>query len=212
MAATKTYIMSEMAVRDCYQLMTRVIAPRPIAFVSTLDAEGRGNLAPFSFFMAGGGNPPSCVICPALDRHGQPKDTLRNIEATGEYVISIVTQAIVAAANETSWSYEPGVDEFDVAGLTRRASTLVAPPGVLESPINLECKAHQVVAHGDGALASRYVVGEILAGHVDTRVLTDGWPDPAKTGQVGRCGLSYYARASGENLFTLERPTGPKGR
>jgi flavin reductase (DIM6/NTAB) family NADH-FMN oxidoreductase RutF len=193
---------------DAYRLLTPVIAPRPIAFVSSLSADGRGNLAPFSYFTMGGANPPSCVICPVNDRHGQPKDTLRNVEATREYVINVCTRAFAEAMNQTSFPYEYGDDEFDRAGLTRLPSDLVAPPRVAESPIHLECRLYTLLRHGDGPLASNYLVGEILKVHVDDDLLTDGLPDNTKIEHVARLGADWFAHVTPAALFPLGRPRG----
>jgi len=198
--------LSTMRLRDVYGLTTRVIGPRPIAWVSTLDAEGRGNLAPFSYFMMGGSNPPSCVICPVRDRHGEQKDTIRNLMQTGEYVINIATFDLAEQVNQSSFAYAPGIDELDVTGLTRAPSKVVRPPRVAESPVHLECKVFRVVPHGDGKLASEYVIGEILWIHVDDAVMTDGHPDPAKLHLIGRLGGSDYTHVSAESLFSIDRP------
>ncbi len=188
--------------------MTRVVAPRPIAFVSSLAASGTGNLAPFSFFNIGGSNPPSCIICPVTSRDGVNKDTLHNIEETGEYTINIVTFAMAEAMNQTSFTYPRGVDEFDKAGFTRVPSTKVKPPRVGESPVSLECRLHKVVKHGEGPLSSNYVIGEIVLFHCDDAVLTDGMPDNAKIDAIGRLGEDYYTRTHAAALFRLGRPTG----
>jgi flavin reductase (DIM6/NTAB) family NADH-FMN oxidoreductase RutF len=203
------YQMNELEIRDRYLLLNRLVAPRPIALVSSLDAHGRGNLAPFSFFNLGGANPPSAVFCPLNDRHGEAKDTLRNVRATEEYVISIVTREMAEKVNQASWTYARGVDEFDQAGLTRVDSRIVAPPRVKESPVAMECRLFRVVEHGEGALASAYVIGEIVHIHVDDAVLTDGMPDPLKLDQVGRCGADWYSRVTAETMFELGRPEGP---
>lgn len=194
---------------EAYRLLTPVIAPRPIALVSSLSPDGRGNLAPFSYFTMGGSNPPSCVICPVNDRDGDPKDTLRNVEATREYVINVCTRAFAEAMNQSSYPYEYGDDEFDRAGLTRLPSDLVAPPRVAESPIHLECRLHTLLPHGDGPLASNYLIGEILKVHVDDALLTDGLPDNRKIEHVARLGGEWFARITPEALFSLGRP--PRG-
>jgi len=203
------YQMNDLAIRDRYLLLNRLVTPRPIALVSALDAEGRGNLAPFSFFSLGGANPPSAVFCTLNDRHGAPKDTLLNVRETGEYVINVVTRTMAEKMNQASWAYERGVDEFDRSGLTRSPGLAVKAPRVAESPVAMECRLFQVVEHGEGALASSYVIGEIVHVHVDDAVLTDGMPDQVKLNQVGRCGADYYTHVTGSSLFELSRPEGP---
>jgi flavin reductase (DIM6/NTAB) family NADH-FMN oxidoreductase RutF len=201
--------LEQLGIPEAYALITRVVAPRPIAFVSTLNSEGYGNLAPFSYFMMGGSNPPSCIFCPINNRQGDHKDTLRNIEQTGEYVINICVRSMAEQVNQTSFTYPYGVDEFDRAGLTRVRSERVKPPRVGESPVHLECKLHRVLHHGSGALASNYVVGEILLVHVAEELLTDGMPDNGKLDHIARLGQDYYAHITPGALFELPRPTEP---
>lgn len=203
------YPMTDLDIRETYLLLNRLVAPRPIALVSSLDAQGRGNLAPFSFFSLGGANPPSAVFCPLNDRHGKAKDTLLNIRETGEYVINVVTRAMAEKVNQASWGYERGVDEFDRSGLTRSPGLVVKAPRVVESPVAMECRLHQVVEHGQGALASSYIIGEIVQVHVVDAVLTEGMPDPVKLDQVGRCGADYYTHVTAGSMFELGRPEGP---
>jgi flavin reductase (DIM6/NTAB) family NADH-FMN oxidoreductase RutF len=206
----RRFDLQEASPREAYQLLTRVVAPRPIALVSTLSADGTGNLAPFSFFMQGGSNPPSCVICPVNNRHGEPKDTVRNIEATGEYVINVCTRELAEQMNRCSYDYEPSVDEFDVSGLTRADSVRVWPPRVAESPIALECRLHKVLRHGSGPMGSNYLVGEILLVHVREDLLdAEGLPDDERVGFIGRLGADLYTHAADGSLFELARPTRP---
>lgn len=205
----KEFQMSKMEPRERYQLMTRSVGPRPIAFVSSMSADGIGNLAPFSYFNIGGANPPSAIICPVKNRQAHIKDTLRNITATREYVINICTRDFAEKMNQASWDYPPGVDEFDAAGLTRVESRHVKPPRVGESPLHMEMRLFQIVEHGDGPLSSNYIIGEILAVHCDESLLTDGLPDNAKINHIGRLGQSWYASVDKNSLFQLERPDGP---
>lgn len=197
----------EVVVRS--RLITRLVAPRPIAFVSTLSAAGAGNLAPFSYFTGGGSNPPSLVFCCVNDRQGAPKHTLRNITERGEFVISVVSYAMAERMNITSFDYPYGVDEFDASGFTRRASVRVAPPGVAESPARIECRLHQIVEHGRGPSAGSYVIGEIVYATVDDAVCTDGLPDNTKLDQLARLGGDFYSHLTGDALFVMQRPTTP---
>ncbi|MCB1161244.1 MAG: flavin reductase family protein [Candidatus Krumholzibacteriia bacterium] len=192
--------------RDVYQLLTRVVGPRPIAFVSSLDPAGRGNLAPFSFFAMGGLNPPSLVFCPVNTRDGAVKDTVRNVETAGEFVVNVVTRAMAERMSQASWSYPPEVDEFDAAGFTRAPAVRVKPPRVAESPVAIECRLHRIVRHGEGPLASNYVIGEAVFVHVDESVLSPDGPDARKLDLIGRLGGDWYAHAAPEALFTLPRP------
>lgn len=188
--------------------LTPLIAPRPIALVSSLSADGVGNLAPFSFFAMGGQNPQSVAFCPVADRDGNPKDTLRNIRATGEFVINVVSRAMAERVNQASAPYPPQVDEFDAVGFTRVPSSVVRPPRVAESPAQLECRVFQVVPHGSGPQHGTWVIGEVLVLHVDDAVIgEDGLPDTAKVHPAARMGRQEWAHVTGENMFILARPT-----
>jgi len=189
------------------RLMTRVIAPRPIAFVSTLNAGGQGNLAPFSHFALGGHGPPSCVISPTHDRNGNAKHTLDNIRSTREYVINVSTRALAERINKASFEYPPDVDEFDVTGFTRAPSVRIKPPRVAESPINLECRLFTLVPHGTGPGSATYVIGEVLMVHVDEAVCVDGLPDERLVGLAARGGADRWAGMAYDAWFPLPRPT-----
>lgn len=194
---------------DRQRWLTPVIAPRPIALVSSLSASRIGNLAPFSFFAMGGGNPQSVAFCPIADRNGSPKDTLRNIRETGEFVINIVSYEMAERVNKASASYAYGEDEFDHTGFTRVASSIVAPPRVAESPASLECRVFQVVPHGSGPLHATWVIGEVLVLHIDDAMLgEDGLPDTLKINPAARMGRTEWAHVTAANTFILARPDG----
>lgn len=201
--------LAELGAIERSRLLTRCIAPRPIAFVSTVNAAGQGNLAPFSFFTAGGHSPVSCVFSVTRDRHGSGKHTLANIEATGEYVINVTTYALAERVNTASFEYPADVDEFDVAGFTRVPSARVRPPRVGESPIALECRVHTVVPHGSGPGSANYIIGEVLMIHADDRVCTDGIPDERLVGLAARAGADRWVRLRDDAFFPLPRPTAP---
>ena len=188
--------------------MNTLIAPRPIAFVSSVSAGGVGNLAPFSFFAMGGGNPQSIAFCPITDRHGNSKDTLRNVRETGEFVVNTVSRAMAERVNQASAAYPFEVDEFDVTGFTRVPSELVKPPRVAEAPAAFECRVFQIVPHGSGPFAANWVIGEVLLLHVDDAVMApDGFPDTAKVNPAARMGRQEWAEVSAANMFVLERPS-----
>src|SRR5579871_5913380 len=162
---------AEQPSRQVYKLMTGIIVPRPIALVSTVDRDGLANLAPFSFFCGVGAVPPTLLFCPALRSVGatdptRRKDTLRNVEETGEFVVNIVTDAIAAAANATAAEVEPEVDEFQLAGLTPLASAVVRPPRVAESPAHMECRLLKVIYTSDKPGGGVIVLGEIVRFHL----------------------------------------------
>lgn len=185
------------------------VSPRPIAFASTVDAEGRRNLAPFSFFNAFGSNPPMLAFGPnRRGKDGTVKHTYLNAEATREFVIATVSYAMVQQMNVASAEYAAGVDEFIKSGFTPAPARFVKPALVAESPFQMECKLHQVIDLGGKAGSGIMLIGEVLCFHAKEDVLTDGLPDPRKLDQVGRCGGAWYTRASGESLFRIAKPAG----
>jgi flavin reductase (DIM6/NTAB) family NADH-FMN oxidoreductase RutF len=201
-------LLTDLSPTERHRWLTPLIAPRPIAFVSSMSAAGVGNLAPFSFFAMGGQNPQSVAFCPIADRNGEPKDTLRNVRETGEFVINIVTRAMAERVNQASAPYPFAVDEFDVTGFTRVASELVRPPRVAESPASLECRVFQIVPHGSGPQHATWVIGEVLLLHVDDAFLAaDGLPDTGQIQPAARMGRAEWAFVSPEVMFELKRPT-----
>jgi flavin reductase (DIM6/NTAB) family NADH-FMN oxidoreductase RutF len=200
-------LMSDLQSHERHRWLTPVIAPRPIAFVSSLSASGVGNLAPFSFFAMGGQNPQSVAFCPVADRHGEPKDTLRNVRETGEFVINIVSRTMAERVNQASAPYAPEIDEFDVTAFTRVPSEMVRPPRVEEAPAALECRLFQVVPHGSGPSHGTWVIGEVLVLHVrDEYLAPDGFPDSGRINPAARLGRQEWAHVTPETMFTLVRP------
>ena len=197
---------TELSLADAHRLLLHCVAPRPIAFTSTISPEGIPNLAPFSYFMAGGANPPSVVISPLTDRTGNPKDTLRNIEATGEYVINVVTYAIREQMNYASAEFPYGVNEWQEAGFTAAPSVKVRPARVAESPLSIECRLQQVVRHGTEALSANYVIGEVVYFHVSKAIMPEGVIDATLVDYIARMGGDWYARADGGSMFEMGRP------
>jgi flavin reductase (DIM6/NTAB) family NADH-FMN oxidoreductase RutF len=199
--------------RQVYKLMTGIIVPRPIALVSTIDCHGLRNLAPFSFFTGVGSNPPTVLFCPTVraassfGAEGEPdfrKDTLRNVEETGEFVVNIVSEAIAAAANAASAEVPPEVDEFMLAGLTPVASESVRPPRVAESPAQMECKLLQVVYTNRAPGGGVVVLGEIVRFHVRANLFEDFRIDPAGLDAVGRMAGNTWVRT--RDRIELIRP------
>ncbi|MCG5055202.1 MAG: flavin reductase family protein [Myxococcales bacterium] len=198
---------STLPARDVYQLMIGLITPRPIAWISTLSAEGVPNLAPFSFFSGVGANPPTVVFSCVDRRDGTPKDTVRNLRVVPEFVVSAASFDQRVAVNETSAEFDYEVDEFAACGLTPVASEQVRPPRVGESRAHLECVVHQIVRVGDGPLAANLVIGRIVMVHADDAIVTaEGQIDAHKLDTIGRMGGASYARTT--ELFELPRPSG----
>lgn len=173
---------------EMYRFLISAVVPRPIAFVSTRSAEGGVNLAPFSYFNAISSVPPLVGIA-IVDRPGDEKDTLRNIRETGEFVVNLVAEPMLPAMARAAGEWPRGTNEFEVAGLTPAPSERVAPPGVLESPVQLECRLHREIALGNSFL----VVGEIVLARVRDDVMVEGRVDPEKLRPVGRLGGEYYS-------------------
>jgi flavin reductase (DIM6/NTAB) family NADH-FMN oxidoreductase RutF len=188
-----------------YHALVDVVTPRPIAWVTTVDGQGRVNLAPFSFFNAFGANPPVVVFSPTLRRNRGKKDTLRNLEVVGEFVLNAATEELARAINQTSTELPYGQSEAEYAGLTLEPSTKVRPPRVVQSPVHLECRVRQFVSIGDGPVAANLVIGEVLLIHIDEAVLDpDGRVDPRRLRTIARLGKDYYCRST--DVFEMERP------
>jgi len=195
----------QLSPRDIYMHMVRAITPRPIAWVSTQSSEGIPNLAPYSFFNGVSANPPSVVFSPVNRRDGSKKDTVLNVEATGQFVVNVVPHLLGEAMNQTAATYEPEVSEFAECGLTPIDSLRVDPPRLKESPIQMECELMQIVQVGEGPLAANLTIGRILLMHVDEAVLDDeGRIDPAKLDTIGRLGGASYSTT--RDRFDLDRP------
>ena len=187
-----------------YRLLAGAVVPRPIAFVSTLSAAGRRNLAPFSFFTVASVDPPVLCFSPLLKGNSAQKDTLRNIEETRQFVVNIVSESFVAPMNVTSSEVPPDVDEFLLSGLTPKPSQMVAPPGVAESHVQLECSLREVIRFGDHPHAGNLILGDILLMHIDDAVLSNGLIDRSKLAAVGRMAGQTYTRTT--DCFDLTRP------
>lgn len=181
--------------RDMHRLYLGFVQPRPIAWVSTAARDGSVNLAPFSFYNMVSANPPVVLFSPALNARGEPKDTLRNIRETGEFVIATVTEDNAAAMNHSSAEFPHGVSEFAMAGLTPLPATRVKPPRVKESPVNIECRCRQIVSLGHESGAGQVVFGDVLVVHIDDGMIgANGLIDPGKLRTVGRMGGHDYTR------------------
>lgn len=188
-----------------YFAMISCIAPRPIAWVSTVSPAGVANLAPFSFFTGITSDPPTLLFCPGNRADGSRKDTLRNIEATREFVVNVVPFSLAAQMNATSADYAPNISEFDACAIATAPSVCVKPPRVALSPIHIECGLRQVIEVGDGNI----VIGDIVLIDINDTVLDDkGRIDSAKLDLVGRMGGASYVRT--QDRFELPRSPAPK--
>ena len=194
-----------LSARDAYSWMISTILPRPIAWVSTIAADGRTNLAPFSFFQGVCAKPPTLMFVPVNTRDGTKKDTTRNIEAVPEFVVNLVPFALAEQMNASAAMLPYGESEFGKFGIASAASERVRPPRVAAAPVAFECTLDRIVHIGEGPLAANVIFGRILVAHVsDATIGADGRPDPGKLDLIARLGGEGYARTT--DRFALERP------
>jgi flavin reductase (DIM6/NTAB) family NADH-FMN oxidoreductase RutF len=187
--------------RERYFLLTSVVVPRPIAWVSTLDAEGTRNLAPYSYFNACSATPPIVHFTSTTSR-----DSLANVRATGEFVVNVVSEDLAPAMRVSSAALYSGEDEFEVAGLQTIPSRTVAPPRVAGAKVALECRLRQELEMGEGTM----VFGDVLHIHVERSVWREGRVDPTLLRPVGRLSAPYFSTVS--EVYSLDLPEDVKQR
>ena len=192
--------------RETYKLLIGCVVPRPIAWVSTIDLDGRRNLAPFSFFNGIGSNPPALSISiNYVDSRDQRKDTLRNISDTSEFVVNIVDEDLAQAMNATAANYPSGVDEFEIAGVMAAPSTTVRPARVADAPVSLECKLFTLVPVGEGPGSATVVIGVIQMIHVRSDIIDERHHiDITKLYPIARLAGAGYAYV--HDTFDMIRP------
>ncbi len=197
--------------RDFHQFLLGSVAPRPIAFASTLDENGVPNIAPYSFFNAFSSNPPILVFSSNRRvRDNTTKDTLHNVMTTKEVVINVVNYSIVRQMALAAVEFPKDVSEFTKTGLTPVASDLVKPFRIKESPAQMECKVKEIVTLGEHGGAGHLIICEVVRLHVAEDVIDErGRIDPHKIDLMGRMGRSYYVRCSGAAVKTLIQPVAP---
>jgi|HubBroStandDraft_1064217.scaffolds.fasta_scaffold50708_2 flavin reductase (DIM6/NTAB) family NADH-FMN oxidoreductase RutF len=202
---------SQIPHRELYNILISAVVPRPIAWVSSLSASGQPNLAPFSFFNAVCAKPPLLVFAPGMRvpkkreaAAGEPKDTLRNVRETGEFVINMVPFELAEAMNLTSGDYDATINEFEVAGVSSAPSKVVRVPRVAESPVSFECKVYQILDFNPGPEGGSLVIGEIVSVHIDDRHLKEGRIDRNSLDLIGRMGGMQYTRTT--QRFEMVRP------
>ncbi len=202
----------EIPVPELHGYLLGAVAPRPIAFASTVDKSGTVNLSPFSFFNVFSANPPIMIFSPARrGRDNTSKHTYQNVIEQPEVVINVVSHEMVEQMSLSSTEYEKGVNEFVKAGFTEERSEKVEPPRVKESPVSFECKVIEVRPLGDKGGAGNLVICEVLLIHLNDQILTEGKIDPNKIDLVGRMGGNWYSRASGNDIFEVAKPLANKG-
>jgi flavin reductase (DIM6/NTAB) family NADH-FMN oxidoreductase RutF len=204
----KSFIPGEIPVRELHSILLGAVAPRPIAFVSTIDKEGNPNLSPFSFFNMFGANPPIFVFSPSRrGRDNTTKHSYHNVKEVPEVVINLVNYNMVHQVNLASAEFPKGVNEFIKAGFTQLKSDLVKPFRVKESPVQIECRVLQVIETGSGGGAGNLVVCQAVKVHVAEEILNEqGRIDQHKAGWVGRMGDNWYCRTDGNSLFEVPKP------
>jgi flavin reductase (DIM6/NTAB) family NADH-FMN oxidoreductase RutF len=204
----KSYSPSDLPTAQLHEFLVSAVAPRPIAFVSTLDENGNPNLAPYSFFNVFSSNPPIMVF--SSNRrvsNNTTKDTLHNIEKTGEAVVNVVSHNIVRQMAVASVEFDSGVNEFEKSGLTPIPSDIVKPFRVKESPVQFECKVKEILPLGESGGAGNLIICEIVKLHLSEAIFDDkNRIDPDKIDLVGRMGRAFYARASGDAVFKIFQP------
>jgi flavin reductase (DIM6/NTAB) family NADH-FMN oxidoreductase RutF len=199
---------SQIPPHHLHRILLSAVAPRPIAFASTIDSSGKANLSPFSCFNVFGVNPSTLIFSPSRSgRNNEVKDTYLNVKDVPEVVINMVTYSMVEQMNLASTEFPRGINEFFKSGFTPLPSEKIRPYRVKESPVQIECKVRQVIETGDKAGSANLVICEALLIHVNDKILDKtGMIDTRKLDLVGRMGADYYVRASGKALFTLEKP------
>lgn len=196
--------MTNLDYQALYGIMGSAIVPRPIAFVSTVGENGVFNLAPFSFFAPLCTKPALLGFNVSATRDGKKKDTIRNIEFSREFVLSIVSEAIAEPMNQAAAEYPSDVSEFKEVGLTPVKADLVKAPLVAESPISMECRVLNILEFGEAPRITNFIIGEILMAHIEDELWLDGKVDPYKLRAVGRLGGDLYCRT--RDIFEMKRP------
>ncbi len=203
----------DIPVSELHSHLLSAIAPRPIAFASTVDKDGNANLSPFSFFNVFGANPPIVIFSPARNgRTNTNKNTFENAKETEECVINIVNFPMVEQMSLASTAYDKGVNEFLKAGFTELPSEIVKAPRVKEAPVQLECKVQQIIETGDGGGAGNLVICKVVRVHINENYLDEnGKIDSVKMDLVARMGGSWYCHATPESMFEIPKPLQTKG-
>ena len=191
-----------------YQYLSAAVTPRPIAFVSTIDANGNKNLSPFSFFNVFSINPPILIFSPVRRvRNNTSKHTLDNVHQIKECVISLVTEEIGQQVSLSSCDFDAETNEFEKAGFTEVKSDLITPSRIKESPINFECKVTDIITLGDEGGAGNLVLCEVLKMHIEEDILDDNNAiDPFKLNIVSRLGSNWYGKTTKESLYKITKP------
>tara|TARA_B110000238_G_scaffold107869_1_gene117504 strand:- start:231 stop:863 length:633 start_codon:yes stop_codon:yes gene_type:complete len=208
MSTIKSFDPETLETRDLHKLLLSAVAPRPIAFASTIDSKGNINLSPFSYFNVFSSNPPILIFSPSRRvRDNTTKHTLENADETREVVINMVDYSIVEQMSKSSNEYAKGVNEFTKTGLTEVSSLKVKPPRVLESPVSFECVVDNIISLGEKGGAGQLVIAKVVHIHVNSKLLdSNDNIDPTKLDLVARLGGDWYSRVTKESMFTVTKP------
>ncbi|RMA97271.1 flavin reductase family protein [Hydrogenothermus marinus] len=194
---------NELSPKQIYKLMTSIIVPRPIAWISTISKDGIYNLAPFSYFAGVSSDPPLLMVSVGSKEKGIKKDTWQNIHETDQFVVNMVTKELLDKMNISSVAFDREINEFEKAGLTPKKADIVKAPLVAESPVNIECEKFQILEIGNMGI----IFGKVLKIHVKNEILNEkGYVDTTKLEIVGRLGGANYCIISKENTFEVRRP------
>ncbi len=209
----KTIDPKSLSLPELHAYLISAVAPRPIAFASTMNDSGSVNLSPFSFFNVFSSNPPIMIFSASRrGRDNTTKDTLENVQKRPEVVINVVNYAIVEQMSLASAEYPQGVNEFTKSGLTEVPSLKVAPPRVAESPVSFECKVNKIIPLGNKGGAGNLIICEVLLMHINTNCLDDaGKINPEKMDVVARMGGNWYCRANMQSMFEIAKPSSKVG-
>ncbi|MDP2363180.1 MAG: flavin reductase family protein [Ignavibacteria bacterium] len=208
----KEFLPQEISVPEIQRLLQGGVGPRPIALVSTISKDGVNNLSPFSFYNVFGANPPVIGFSPSRrGRDASLKDTYLNLIETKECVVQAVTYAMVEQVSLASTEYEKGIDEFIKSGLTPINSDLVKPKRVKESPFQMECRLLDMMNYGNGGASANIAICEVIKFHAQEDIFVNGLIHPNKIDLVARMSGDFYCRASGDNIFEVEKPITKKG-
>ncbi|MBF8178633.1 flavin reductase family protein [Herminiimonas contaminans] len=198
---------AKLTASDAYRWMSSTITPRPIAWVSTLNKDGAANLAPFSFFQMITGKPPTLMISPLVQRDGRLKDTVNNIQATGEFVVNLVSLEQAVSMNQTSGSFAAEIDEFALCDIANTNSVLVKPKRVANSPVSFECRMTAMHPYPPDAPSCHIILGQVLAMHIEEELIAmDGKLANDKLNLISRLGGDWYGQTISSGNFELYRP------
>lgn len=196
---------NELNAKRAHDILTDIVMPRPIAFVSTIGEDGIYNVAPYSYFTAISHRPMILGFSLSRKKKGVKKDTLVNIESTKEYIINVVTEELAISMNKAAAAYPPHVDEFEKADLTPTKADITRAPLVKESPVNMECRLNRILEFGDDPEYTNFIIGEVVRIHINEDYILDDQIQPKKLKLIGRLGGGGSAYCRTTDIFNIKR-------